>query len=458
MPKDFTGRLYSLLWLSVAIVFIVTQVLIQSTFAALAGRAGPLFLALSALSVMIGIGLAILRGQWLSATVALLLAGLIIGQMFTFSALTGYAVNFNVLFSYVNMIAFPLFSVAENRLRTALFALFLVSLIYCLIYIGAYDWFVATAAAADQQRWANPSMASTVPEGVRVLPGDGGREPRVYLAGTFATFVFFYSIVRMRLRRQLRWLPFAIVGLTAMVMANSRTYLLTIVIVATMYLIYLSRRETRVVLAAVFVCMAMFVVSGVPFDSWNPFAITAGDASGAARWRAYSYIRNYVAESPLLGIGIAPSGEAQTTLIGVPGVYWSDLGALGVWYTFGVFGLIAFCTQIVIAVVGIRRPDNLPVVDHVVLLLCCMVMGMSAALSPDAWGGANGVLMAIMMGLICHQDRPLLRRKPIWIGDREVVSGPLSRRRVKREVGSLIGPGKPYSSRSARPATGTRRP
>lgn len=420
------ARLSSTLAFGLAFAFIASQLLVQSTFSELGGHAlTRLSVVVSTLAVAGGVILALAQGQLLAMAVLLGFGLLLVIQCYVFASVTGLPANFNALFSFLNVIAFPLFSLRGLNLNRLFLLTFIASMAYCLIYVVKYDDFVASAEAATATLFKMKGSAAALVEvpGVRVLVGDTARGTRVFLAAGFSTFAFFYALVRMLTERKLRWLLCLVCVGGAIVMSLSRAYMAILLVVSAAHLFRLTGRPQRLIFAALFLVAATFIVSGVPVERWNPLGLTSGDMSGAVRSRAYDVIRNFVNDHYLLGVGIAPDPQAQAALVGTPSVFWPDLGTLGVWYTFGLLGLLVYCAEMVIITIGPSRPPELSVTNHRVLLLCGIVVGLYACLSPDAWGGSNGVIAAIIIGILTRQARPLPRVAAFWFGVERMLFG-----------------------------------
>ena len=96
---------------------------------------------------------------------------------------------------------------------------------------------------------------------------------------------------------------------------------------------------------------------------------------------------------------------------------------IGIWYTFGLTGLIVYCVQAMIVVVGVERPQFMSRPEQETLFLSGMVVGLTAWLTPDIWTGANGVLLSITMGMLLRPMRRPGREIAIWFGAHRVLFG-----------------------------------
>ncbi len=413
---NVTGRLFAALTMAVALAFLTAQLLLVSTLAGLGGPAVPQMLFLvSIAAIATGALMALYEGQLLCVVAAGVIVALLVIQSYVFSWLTGAPVNLSVLLSYANMAAFPIFSLRTLKLDRVFAFLFVICLAYAAVYVAGYDHFVATAQAAlDRAKLTKGDFGLALKSGgVRVLPDDSSRGLRVLLAGTFTSFAYFYALARLRAGRGWRWLmPMLLTG-AAMFLSRSRTYIAVMALLTLAHLLRLSNRPQRVMAAGVFLAGTLVVLSGVAFQDLDPLGLLASDSSGAVRARAYRIIADLVAQNFVTGVGIAPSPEAAYRLVALPSVYWADLGVLGVWYTFGLFGLLLYCTQVVVVMVGYRLPAEMDAANQQTLLLSGLLIGLTAVLSPDIWGGGGGVISAIAIGLLLRQPTPP-KTTPLW--------------------------------------------
>lgn len=437
-PANQTGAIErSLQFVAVAnaLIFIISQVLIQSTFANLGGSAlYPMLFASTLICIGVGIVLAVIEGQIICILSVVTIATLLILQAYIFSAISGFPVSLNMLASFSNMLAFVIFCNSRINIRAVFVTTFWIAIIYSMVYVLFYDRFVAAAFDADQQRWANEAIASSVAPVVRVLVDDGVRGARVFLAAGFTTFALFYALVQLKTQRSLLWIfPLALV-VWAVVLSMSRANMVVLLLTSGVYLLSVYGRRTRVLLASAFVVMALTMIVGV-FIDWNPLAATSSDPSGAARARAYGFVVQHIRSHPITGIGVAPSTTAEERFLGEAGVFPSDLGVLGVWYVFGLYGLLLYCIQTVVTMSGIRRPPDMDERDHTILMLAASAIGLPAWFSPDTWGGSGGVVMAIAFGLFLRRLSPETRDRPIWTFHGSVFAGHLrSRAPVRRRA------------------------
>ncbi len=406
-------------WLSfvLASVFILCQTLVQTTLAGLWGPGvASACMAGSLLAIVGAVAITVIQGQLLPLVAFVATAFLLIFQCYLFGNYTGAPVKPNILFSYLTMLAFPLFAVRGLPLNRVFLFLFAVSLIYCAVYVLRYEQFIESyRVAAAAARRLTPRGAIVVDSGVRVLPGDAARDLRVYLAGAFTTFALFYSLVRLRTRFQLRWLLSLALAGAAIGMSMSRTYTGVVLLVTVAYLVRLTHRPHRFAFAGLFLAMALVIVSGMAIETWNPFALMASDDSAAVRARAYDVLCHLLRDRFVLGIGIPSNTAVVSDVIGLPSVFPADLGTLGVWFTFGLLGLFLFCAEVVLMMIGPSRPADLSVENHRTLVLSGLVAGLGSWLSPDIWGGSSGIVAGITLGLVIRQ-RTRTFDPALWFG------------------------------------------
>lgn len=313
---------------------------------------------------------------------------MLIAQVAIFSSTARFPLNFNILFSYVPMLALPIFANRHLPLPAILKLLFRISIGYCLVY-----------ALLGQSLAGMASDAGSV----RVLTADGGRGARVVLAGAFCAFAYFYALTRLRATGGLIWIGLLAIAGAAAILSQGRTFILQIAIVTVMYLLGISA-QARWLAVAAFLGVVLISVAGVIFPDLNPFTLFASDASGAARARGFSVIRGLVDEHFFFGVGIAPDTRSQSLFIGQPYLYWDDLGPLGVWYTFGFAGLLLFVWHVLVLIAGPPERVGLPGADRDGLALTGLLLGLGSLVSPGIWLGSGTMVIAIVFGLRVRSD------------------------------------------------------
>jgi len=123
----------------------------------------------------------------------------------------------------------------------------------------------------------------------------------------------------------------------------------------------------------------------------------------------------------LFGVGLASSRDDTINLMATTTFFFSDIGAVGVFYTGGVVGLIMFMIISAISAlsgfflqaIGFERADA----DGLALAGCaCTFLGIIA---PDLWSGSSTVLSAIFIAAyyVYLKNRPT-RGAPLppWLG------------------------------------------
>ncbi len=391
-----------------ALTFIIPQLLFQSHLAAFLGSGFVrLCLGLSALAIVIGAFTVFVSGRLGIFALFIFMTALLVGQMYVFQMQTYAPLNWNALLQYLPVLAFAIFCTKGLQFELFFRVLFWCSLAYSLVYVLLYDQLISASLAAED---------GLVP----VLVSDGTRPSRLFLASGFPAFVLFYSLPRVFQKGGLPWAISALIGLMAVVSAQTRLFLVLLIFVSLLYLVGAASRFFRKVLAFIFVVVALYSVAGVLFPGAGLFNALAFDASGAARLRSASVLQFVLEQRWFQGIGIAPDRAMQVYVMGGdPYMYWEDLGPLGIWYTFGLVGLVAYIWHAVICILGAQPNEVLSKPDSHALTLLGIASGVYSILAPGIWvGGSTFVLGLILAARVANAEvlsqraQELLRVRP----------------------------------------------
>lgn len=361
------------------------------TSSALLQAVGPEASRLGLLGFAIACGAVALAAIWWGGRLAVVAAGLlcalVLGQIALFAQVSGEPAVPNMIFSVLPLVAIPLFALAADDLEWQLGFLFTLSVGYCAVY-------VLLAAQAGE-----------ILPGGRLLAAHGGSGTRLFLSSGYAAYAGFAALARLRQG----WavapaLAFAAAGL-AIYLAGSRAFEAIFVGVALLYLLAGVGRQVRLLLGGVLLLAVLANLGGLVIPGWNPYALVAGDPSGAARQQTYAAVVPLLRDHFVLGLGLPSTPTGFWTYIRRPYTFWDDLGPLGVWATFGVIGLTGFLGLAALCVAGVRRPPDLGLVSYRPLTLTALVFGLSAGFSPDLIGGTSSAFGGLLLGLALRSHR-----------------------------------------------------
>lgn len=344
----------------------------------------PLLLGLCAVSIIFYCVYAAGRGRILISLIAIGYVALIFNQLAVFAGKLWLPVNTNAFFQYIWLLSFVPFAgicLAGGR----------DYLLKCVAGYGTLYCAFFAAASILQMAGALPGQVLEA-----IVSTDMERGARVFLYAGLACFAYFYWLVQVRTK--LTYWSVFFFGLCALasVLSLSRVYLL---IVLCLTLVFIFRPKPSAIALAGRILLfggSAFVLSGMVFTSFNPFELFAGDSSGSYRAMEYIVVREKVQIDPLWGFGLSSDQDLTKPFLGKFLIFPSDLGPLGVWFDFGLLGLLIyffilwFCS---------RPPRSLPYEHGWPLFLTGSVLTAYGCMSPLAIspGGATmtGLILAI---------------------------------------------------------------
>ena len=274
--------------------------------------------------------------------------GLTVLQMFVFEHLTAAQFNLNSAFQYSLLTSFVVFAMLkrsaliEYALRWFLIFSVLYSVLYVFLSINSY--FNLVPALSSQE----------------LLLFDDGRGVRLYNYSAATAFAWFYALHAWR-RSPTALLPLLLVAACglALAMTLSRIYIACVLAVTALYLVGWSRRTIAATILAVLFSVSFVHLYGLVDPSFNPFTSLSGDASGSARASEYETARHFIWANPLTGVGIAPAPEDVGFLTGNYHFAGGDLGIIGIWWDYGLVGVVLFflCSCLAVRTTPQLRPD-----------------------------------------------------------------------------------------------------
>ncbi len=376
-----------------AIALCGAQLLIQSFLGAMVGpELTRLLFMITALGVFAGLALCVVEEKWATAAAGVFFLAFFYFQMLVFSGNSRVPVNPNILFTYLPAVSFVLFASRSVDMDRIFVFLFLASSLYCVAYLLLADQILAASQSTDTS-------------GVPVLKSDGTREARLYLAAGYPAFALFYALARFDFRRRWPWIFGTLLPLAAMFAAQSRVFLAIVVLAVVIRGVGLLNRPMRIMLAIALVLGTVALLFGVLFPGANIYQLFAADASGAARLRAYTFVSALVNDYFLFGVGLAPDRASAAVRMGDPYLYWEDIGPLGIWYTFGMLGLILFIYHTVRCILGPRPFVGISEPNYSALLAVGVVIGLNSITSPGIWNGNTALFLGLVLGSFARTPR-----------------------------------------------------
>jgi hypothetical protein len=362
----------------------------------------PLVLGLCAATIIFYCVYATARGRIVIPLIAIGYVVLIFNQLSVFAEKLWLPINTNAFFQFIWVLSFvPFAGICLSGGRTYL--------LRCVAGYGTFYCAFFAIASILQMAGALPGQVLEA-----IVSSDIERGQRVFLYAGLACFAYFYWLVQLR-TRQTFWTVFFF-GLCALasLLSLSRVYLL---ILFCLTIVFIFRPKPSAISIAGRILLfggSAFVMSGLVYTHFNPFDLFAHDSSGSYRAMEYVLVRERLQMDPFWGFGLSPEPELSTALLRKFQVFPSDLGPVGVWFDFGLIGLVLY---FLILWVCSRPPRSLPFEHGWPLFLTGSVMTAYGCISPLATspGGATitGLILAVGFTARATQDNPRSGRNRI---------------------------------------------
>lgn len=149
------------------------------------------------------------------------------------------------------------------------------------------------------------------------------------------------------------------------------------IMVSLLYLIGLRIRLVQYVSFAICLAGTAYLIAGIFLPDFNPYSFSDTDTSTLARYREFEIMAQYIRDYTLFGIGIPDAIDGLTHYLGQE-VYPNDINVIGVWFEFGLVGVLmlgalfyACCVQNVdrsTAALGLTKAHTLALVGCVIAL------------------------------------------------------------------------------------------
>jgi hypothetical protein len=294
-----------------------------------------------------------LRGNFRATLLLFAAFSYIALETVNYSILTGDELILTSMFQYIQILLFIFVVWYVEELGVHAFHRVLAA--FAFVYAGIYVVLVLG------------SIVGAVPSDVvkAMVLGADERGDRLYLHGASVIFLFHAALNRRPGRGHALNLPLShwvALGLSSSAVLLSQSRVL-IAVWAGVALLRLFRVSAR---ACAFLCTwGLFItflltVLAVVRDDLNPFSIFSNDVSASVRAISFSIARNLILQHPVLGVGLESTGLGLANFVGFLVFHWSDLGPVGIWFAFGLVGLmLALLLAIVIAFVPVQFRDEI---------------------------------------------------------------------------------------------------
>lgn len=389
-PKPWLARLATTIALVVFLIAFVAHQGRVSFYAGPNGRVIALGLELSAL--ILASGICIIYRQYgivFWSVVAIIYAAL---QVYWFSAAWGRDANLNAISVYVGLFSSVVFVAALINLerKTLINALFATALVYALFYLALSLGLGGLKAPTD------PGAEKLFIAADLSL----GRPARFAMMSSLMAFGLCLSFTRAFVAK--KWIYLLTFGLFAAGFWLSYFRAVTAVTIFALvtYTVLRNTKWVGLVCFAAFFVVSLIMIIGLRDQAFRPYDLFGGnDSSATIRSLSYEATKYFVRDYWLFGVGLASSRDDTVHLMATTTFYFSDIGAVGVFYTGGLVGLIIFVIISAISAlsgfflqaIGFERADA----DGLALTGCaCTFLGVIA---PDLWSGSSTMLSALFI-------------------------------------------------------------
>jgi len=295
--------------------------------------------------IILGISLAIFSGRIVIASASII----------TFAAVPFYAYIFGVAsgedpvlssggdYFFISIAALFFLVLNGGMGERFLKTLYRMSVVYAVLYI-----LVVIAISAN--------ILSVGAESHIVLDSGGGvdRGLRVTLINSFVIFGTCVATISTFREFRIKQLACLFIFCLCLFLSGSRYVSALMCAAIVMFLIFQNSKLTRNLFFLIFFVGLLFVGYVISAHNFNPFngfvneASSHGDVSAWARWKDVDIANKLIPDHWLFGVGISNGIDAYRPVSGVPYFYPQDIGLLGVFIMFGIFGFsyyvfICFC-------------------------------------------------------------------------------------------------------------------
>lgn len=421
--------------------FVFCDILIASRFYVFTfgPQSFPLLMGAAMAIVFVFAGLLVLRGQWLVVSIFTLAISFFVFSIYLFSERTGARMNPNTLAQLYGVMSFVIwYEIARRQLFAKALGLLLAAL---SLYVSAY-----VVLSVLLYTGIIPTLST---EGIYTSLYDDLRGERLFPATGQMAFLLFFMLAAARNRTAPRLMTVSVIllVLAAIGLSQSRVFIVVVFLITLSYFFFRDHRRVGLVSFLVFLSVFVYFTYGVIDTTFDPFFFSQTDESTLYRRREYAIMAQLIGRFPILGMGLEESIESLARFVGFV-LYPSDIGVIGIWFSFGLIGLV-FLSLLPVMICCFQRPfRNVAGMDDArrqALALVGSAIGLYACISTNMLIGADSTIFAMIFGLTVLD----LHRRPAEAG--EAGQGLRRRPAGRRLAGALSG--KAETAFPARPAS-----
>lgn len=227
---------------------------------------------------------------------------------------------------------------------------------------------------------------------------DAGRSDRLHSASAFLVYGTCYSVVLLRNHFLLSRLLCPALFCFAWFLTESRAITLILLLVVIPYVFLGQTKRLKLPVKVVFYICVIGSIMAILDPGFNPF-VYFSDQSAFVRANSLGIVSDSKEYYWLFGAGISFGIENYRPLTGITYFFPSDIGMVGIFYTYGVFG---FMLYVYMCKLGLDVDRTIGELGYSVSIgRACAMSGMIFAIysvqSPQYNGGSSGSIFAMML-------------------------------------------------------------
>lgn len=314
-----------------------------------------------------------------------LVLGMVI-QIVHFTSISRQPENFNSLAQYYTLFSFVVFSnfIGEGDVVYLLRTVYLYSGIYVVVYVFASTMVYLGLLPGDIT--------------ARLTQTDVERGARILIVSSTTLYCLYYSYFNFLSTRKYSLIVMAMFSIAALLISQSRLLIAIVVLFWGASIVAPSRSALSLFSFAVFFALSGCMLFGVVDHQWNPFAFFGEDTSALIRTMGYESIRQVLLVHPILGVGIANADADLVAFTSNPTLAAADLGPIGIWFVFGLAGLILYVVSVYVQCVCTRFGGCGSISNNKALQYTGCVIGLFGCLTPTWFNGSVvGIFFALYL-------------------------------------------------------------
>lgn len=227
---------------------------------------------------------------------------------------------------------------------------------------------------------------------------DVGRGDRLHSASLLLVYGVCYSMVMVRKHFSLYYLLASALFCVAWFLTGSRTITLVVFLALLPYLALGQTGWLKMAVKIVFYAGAIGSFFIILNPDLNPF-LYFGDQSASIRANSILIVSDSIQYYWLQGAGISFGVENYRPLTGITYFFPGDIGLIGIFYTYGIFGFLLY---VGLCRLGMDADTTIQRLGYSAnVAVACAISGMIFAIyslqSPQYNGGSSGSIFAMMM-------------------------------------------------------------